>query len=298
MHSRSSSNARLRQPSNGPHAEAGAISLRRRADIGCACFNLFIGFVEISDLVAALFVRRCPALRHKRAPVCLVMLKRVSALNAMARNPAGPDGLGGGRHKGRGGRRERSILPPAPASPAARLSKRSPKADAERAKRAGRSAASQSATKAAGLLRRDRALIRNSRYSASAFESAMMPPPISSRLSWPSIVSVRIATLKSVDPSGEKTPLSIPIDSTWPFSSSLMISTGRNFGAPVTEPQGKSARTRSPGARLSRNFFPANGSERCACRQPGINGQRKRPNQRSGTLGRAGLSRDSEGSGA
>ena len=54
---------------------------------------------------------------------------------------------------------------------------------------------------------RNRALIRHSSYSSRAFESATMAEPTLQTNSWSGkIVSVRIATLKRMSPSGEITP--------------------------------------------------------------------------------------------
>jgi hypothetical protein len=97
-----------------------------------------------------------------------------------------------------------------------------------------------------------RALTRHSAYSPSGVESATMPPPTPSQTLSPENSNVRIATLSSSPAAGLTWPIA-PVYASRPVASSvLMICMARTFGAPVTDPGGNVARSRSesrtPGA--------------------------------------------------
>ena len=90
-------------------------------------------------------------------------------------------------------------------------------------------------------------LSSDSSYSASGSESAVMPAPTPMVVApvSRSMTSVRMATLNVQSPPGRTMPIVpvyIPLGAP---SSVAIISMVRILGAPVTEPQGKSARNRS-----------------------------------------------------
>ena len=72
-----------------------------------------------------------------------------------------------------------------------------------------------------------------------------MPPPTSSQMCSPAISNVRITTLSSSPAAGEANPIA-PVNTSRALDSSSSITpTAAIFGAPVTEPGGKLARSRS-----------------------------------------------------
>src|SRR5262245_20251154 len=97
------------------------------------------------------------------------------------------------------------------------------------------------------------ALCNVSSYSRSGSESATMPPPTGNCSQPPAAVKVRMRMLVSIAPSKPIQPRLPQYGPRACGSSSAMISIARTFGAPVTEPPGNAAFSKSIAVRPLRS---------------------------------------------
>ena len=121
-----------------------------------------------------------------------------------------------------------------------------------------------------------RALSRHSSSSRSGSESATIPPPTPSQALPRATSKVRIATFSSSPDNGLAIPMAPVYTSREVASRQVRSSIARTFGAPVTDPGGKLARSRSA-SEVPSDSSPVTSETRC--QTPGCSSAR----QRSGT---------------